>query len=112
MPNGQEAEERIRLAEAHALEVAEAHGLEAAEQSIARELFPNLDIMQRALLVAWKLRVDPVDEDELTEIMKDSKIRGAHMDQMRASGLFNGLTPLEQAILQIRYGIEIPAGWA
>jgi hypothetical protein len=112
MPNGHEAQERIALAENHALEVAEAHGLEAAEQSIARELFPNLDIMQRALLVAWKLREDHVDDDEITAFMKDCSDCDHLQEQMRASGLFNRLTEIEKVILKTRYEIDIPAGWA
>ncbi len=104
MPNGHEAEEVIRLAEAH--------GLEASEHLIARELFPGLNVLQRSLLVAWKLRPDDPHED----ILHGAAIEGTEAEilgeQMRASGLFRGLTPLQQAILHARYGIVIPPGWS
>lgn len=84
---------------------AEAHGSEISEQLIAKELFPSLDVEQRSLLVAWKLRPD---YDDVAKDGTQSLVLG---EKMRAAGLFKKLTQQEKAILQMRYGLSIPPGW-
>jgi hypothetical protein len=110
MPDEEQAAERVRLAEAHARKVAQVSSLaeerrrEIEELHIAAELFPSIDIVQRAVLVAWKMRVGRRDETP-TSIMKDCNEADFLAAQMKASGPIGTLDNVQNVILREWYDL-------